>query len=108
MVPQTGPTNMGAGPASDPTQALAQQLVDYIEGADKRNKEQTAATGVMNTDEQNKEALVAEVSAMIKAVVPHPQSPAHKDSGKAGGKESEGEGKEKEPATHAPSGGRKY
>jgi len=102
MVPQSGPINEAGGPASAPTQALAQQLVDHIQGAEKRNKEQTAATGVMLTDQQAKEALVAEVASMIKAVVPSPREAPHK-----GGKESEGEGKEKEPASH-PASGRKY
>lgn len=100
MVPQSGPINTGAGPASDPANAMAQQLVDHIQGAEKRNKEQTAATGVMVTDQEAKENLVAEVAAMIKGVTPKP----HKDSGKEG-KES---GKEDDSKPAAPSSSRKY
>ena len=104
MVPQAGPINETGGPASAPTQALAQQLVDHIQGAEKRNKENAAATGVMLTDQQAKEALVAEVAAMIKAVVPNPQSAPHK-----GHKEADtGEGEGAPAKGSTPPAGRKY
>jgi hypothetical protein len=83
-VPTAGPQQMG-GAASSVAMSLATELVDHILGAEKRNREQEKATGLIMDDQQSKQALVDEVAAKITAVIPNPREakakePAHASS----------------------------
>lgn len=60
------------GPASDHIQALAEDIVNHIQGEPQRVEDAAQSTGrVINTNTR-KQSLAGEVAAKIRAVMPSP------------------------------------
>jgi hypothetical protein len=76
----TSHVQQAGGPASDMTQALAQEIVDYVLGAVKRDHEQAQSTGQVVSDQEAKQNLIAEVQTMIKNVL-QPKEDKSKEGG---------------------------